>query len=48
MGIMGNFLVSNFSLDVVTESPKNRYQLSAVSFQLFFSRLFIWLLKADG
>jgi hypothetical protein len=22
MGIMGNFLVSNFSLDVVTESPK--------------------------
>jgi hypothetical protein len=22
MGIMGNFLVSNFSLDVVTDSPK--------------------------
>jgi hypothetical protein len=25
MGIMGNFLVSNFSLDVVTDSPKKRF-----------------------
>jgi hypothetical protein len=32
MGIMGNFLVSNFSLDVVTDSPKK--QLSAFSRQL--------------
>jgi len=27
MGIMGNFLVSNFSLDVVTDSPKFGFRL---------------------
>jgi hypothetical protein len=33
MGIMGNFLVSNFSLEVVNRTPKASDQLSAVSFQ---------------
>jgi hypothetical protein len=35
MGIMGSFLVSNFSLlAVVKENSKTSYQLSAITFQL--------------